>query len=126
MNEVFACFDLDFGPVAWEVARGLIAPAGRIGESGSKPISSWLLSRIQSSQGHCKTPLALEWRLELSRRNVASDKVSRLEGFFAFEDLETANRYARDYGAGRTCKLKLLDPENTKISRGDLRWKEVA
>lgn len=85
----WAYFDIDNPVVAWEAYRGHVYSKVVRDTLGIPPLTLWLASRLKQSNS---IETRNEFRLEFTRRNKFQDKISRLTGFFHFEDSETAKK----------------------------------
>ncbi len=124
IESVFAFLDIANPLVAWHVYRGAVVSSATVHESA---LSLWMTRYLEAV--HAGKPrqerLCKEFELEQIRRREHAQAVSRLHGFFAFPDEETALRAGAAW-TGRHFKADFLAElgldRNSKASFYDAEW----
>ncbi len=120
-RSAYVFFDIENPLVAWLVYRGQITSVARVLPGA---LSIWHTERLRSSLDNPQ-PYWTERAIEHVRRMSFADSVSRLNGFYAFPDEETACRAAQSWDGRvfRRARLsKIAISPGSRISQYDSEW----
>lgn len=121
LREAFVHFRVQDPLVAWLVYRAEIVSGGVAHES---TLSFWLMNSLRAvAKGERGAIFQAELQLEMRRMKSFQKAVSRLRGFYAFDDRESAHRAIDNWGflASENLAAVGISPDS-QISRHDAEW----
>lgn len=105
--------------VAWAAYRGILVSADRVGHPHA--ISHWHANLLRSAPD-APSSYRVEQLVEQTRQRTMSECASRLVGFYAFPDRQTAIQVGARSGFDRSCLVEIEILEGSTISSLDSAW----